>query len=82
MERDEVAADVGAANDEATDQHAGIFVSGSEQVSKNKIKKKKQLPVNMVNSNYNLFLKSEDADQRHCLLTANSGEEIPQERRD
>ena len=43
-----------AANDEATDQHAGIFVSGSEQVSKSKIKKKKHLPIKLVDSDYNL----------------------------
>ena len=39
---------------EATDQHAGISLPGSEEVSQSKTKKKKQLQVNMGNSRYNL----------------------------
>ena len=39
---------------EATDQHAGISLPGSEEVSQSKTKKKKQLQVNMGNSLYNL----------------------------
>ena len=54
MERHEVAADVKSANGEVNDRHDEVLVSESKQVGKNKVKKRKQLPINMDDSDYSL----------------------------
>ena len=54
VKRHEVAADVESANGEATDRHAELLFSELKQVRKNKVKKRKQLPINMDDSDYNL----------------------------